>query len=339
MERRDEERQAAESARRLEGLEGADPEFPVPDTVAQLPLSGELTAASSVCEEEFAWMEAQRPLTANLSSLTVDYGGAEAEAITAAFTDAGLQHLLGALAWPGVGTRWREFLAWCQGCDGSPPATPQAGLRGFGRFLGRVVTYRALAIDAAALQRILSADCIFPSGQLRVGSETLSRVVDEKGVLTVCVARLFIAHLRKLLGHDPSISLHDDWQTTSLIASGYASCDKLDPSRSRKVHLFEVSCPKVESIGWTLDEVALRADEVLPSQKAGHEPWFCFPAPASQRGVWFDGRLQRTERYGLYGVPFLSQRLRRLFVFESVEEVGEAIAPFAERQEELHARG
>ena len=37
-----------------------------------------------------------------------------------------------------------------------------------------------------------------------------------------------------------------------------------------------------------------------------------------------DCRLQQTERYGLYGMPFLSQCLRRLFVFESVEEVGEA---------------
>ena len=31
--------------------------------------------------------------------------------------------------------------------------------------------------------------------------------------------------------------------------------------------------------------------------------------------------------------------LRRLFVFESVGEIGEAIEPFADRQEELHARG
>ena len=33
---------------------------------------------------------------------------------------------------------------------------------------------------------------------------------------------------------DPSISLHDDWQTTSVIASGYASSIK-------RVHLFEIS--------------------------------------------------------------------------------------------------
>mmetsp|Transcript_73459 Transcript_73459/g.192649 ORF Transcript_73459/g.192649 Transcript_73459/m.192649 type:complete len:265 (-) Transcript_73459:34-828(-) len=256
--------------------------------------------------------------------------------MASAFDTAGVSHLLPALAWPGVGTRWREFLAWC--VETGPAATPAEAFRSFGRSLGRVVTYRALAVDEAALRLILAADCIFPAGQLRVGSEALEQIVNSKGVRTVCVARLFIAQLRRLLGNDPSISLHDDWQTTSLIASGYASCDKLDPARSRKVHLFEVSCPKVESIGWTLQEVALQRGEVLGDDGAGHEPWFCFPAPSVPDGVWFDGRLQRTERYGLYGVPFLSSRLKRLLVFESIKEVGEVVKPFAARQAELHAR-
>ena len=96
-----------------------------------------------------------------------------------------------------------------------------------------MTTYRALALDEAALARVLAADCIFPSGQLRVSAEALAAVVEGKGVRRVCVARLFIAHLRRLLGHDPSISLHDDWQTTALIASGYSSHDRLDPARSR----------------------------------------------------------------------------------------------------------
>mmetsp|Transcript_82159 Transcript_82159/g.255114 ORF Transcript_82159/g.255114 Transcript_82159/m.255114 type:complete len:317 (-) Transcript_82159:71-1021(-) len=308
---------------RLDGPEGPDPDFPVPDTVAEARAAGRgrgildwlapcarrrpRSAAAGnggegepplqdVLEDEFLWMEARRPLRASAESLALDYGRREAA---------------------------------------SPPATPAEAFRGFGRSLGRVVTYRALAIDDAALERILEADCIFPSGQLRVGPEALAQIVEAKGVQTVCVARLFIAHLRRLLGQDPSISLHDDWQTTALIASGYAG---FGPKPDKRVHLFEVSCPRVESIGWTLQEVALQRGEVLADDGADHPPWFLFPAPAVPQGVWFDGRRQRTERYGLYGVPFLSRRLRRLLVFGSVAELSEAVGPFARRQAELHAQ-
>lgn len=325
---------------RITGLEGPDPEFQIPASVSQHPIccAPKYTAVDSslVDEEEFLWMEARRPLRITQASLVLDYGTEEAKEMEQAFNEAQLAHLLGVLNWPGVGTRWREFLTWCKADASSSSLTdPAVALRGFGRSLGRVTTYRALAIDAKALQSIVKADCVFPSGQLRVGSEVLEAVVNEKGVQTVCVARLFIAHLKALLGHDPSISLHDDWQTTSLIASGYASYDRWDPKSNKKVHLFEMSCPKVESVGWTLQEVAERRSAVLGFEK-DHDPWFCFPARARPEGVWFDGRLQRTERYGLYGIPFLSQRLQRLLVFNSLEELGLALEPFAERQEKLH---
>lgn len=316
-------------------LEGADPEFPVPASLAEIgkrapvyPVDG----SGDVAEQEFEWMEARRLLIVTPQSLALDFGASEAAIIAAAFKEAKMEHVLGTLNWPGVGTRWRSFLAWCQKQPAAETLTPGLALRGFGRALGRVVTFRALALDPQALQGILDADCIYPSGQLRVGSDVLAQILDEKGVQTVCVARLFIAHLRKLLGHDPSISLHDDWQTTSLIASGYAS-------QSKKVHLFQVSCPKVESVGWTLQDVAERGDEVLGGDRQPHDPWFCFPAPAYPQGVWFDGKLQRTERYGLYGVPFLAQRLQKLMVFESREQLGDAVRPFAERCAELHAKG
>lgn len=346
---------------RKPALEGADPDFPVPPGLCvEVPDSsgwlGQLLAKISckrrgkpetpdaseklsdeddVTEEEFAWMEARRKLSVTHEQLALDYGEDEACRMERAFAERGLSHLLGTLNWPGIGTRWQEFLEWS--CSVVPaPETPAIALRGFGRFLGRVTTYRALAIDETALRKIVAADCIFPSGQLRVGSEALEDVVNTKGIRKVCVARLFIKHLHRLLGVDPSISLHDDWQTTSLIASGYASYDKLDPARSRKVHLFELSCPKVESIGWTLQEVALQAGAVLDGDFSKHDPWFQFPAPAVPEGIWFDGRWQRTERYGLYGVPFLSQRLQQLYVFESNQQLGEAVLPFARRQAELH---
>lgn len=317
-------------------LEGADPAFPLPPGIhlhscckKQRRAHPEFKEASEVSEEEFCWMEARRPLQVTPESLKLDYGVEEAGQMEQAFAEAELSHLLGTLNWPGIGTRWREFLEWCQS-QGRCPESPEVALRGFGRYLGRVTTYRALAIDDAALQSIFAADCIFPSGQLRVGSEALEHIVNTKGIRMVCVARLFIAHLQRLLGHDPSISLHDDWQTTSLIASGYAT-------RGKKVHLFELSCPKVESIGWTLQEVAQQSPGILGPDYADHDPWFCFPAPAVPGGVWFDGRWQRTERYGLYGVPFLSMRMMRLFVFNSVDEIGSAVLPFAHRQSELHA--
>jgi len=282
-------------------------------------------------------MESRRPLAASIETLTTDFGTEEANEILKTFSDSELMHLLGTLNWPGVGTRWREFVEWCKikrgggGEEGGVPKTPAAALRSFGRHLGRVTTYRALAIDDEALQKIWDVDCIFPSGQLRVSAEHLEEVVRMKGLRTVCVARLFIAQLKRLLGHDPSISLHDDWQTTSLIASGYASS-------LRKVHLFELSCPKVESIGWTLQEVAEAAPSVQGFTHRQHPPWFCFSAPAVPQGIWFDGRMQRTERYGLYGVPFLSKRLSGLFVFQNLQELREAVMPFCKRMASLHAR-
>ena len=109
--------------------------------------------------------------------------------------------------------------------------TASTALRGFGRSLGRVVSYRALALDDAALTGILEEDCIFPSGQLQVSADTLAGIVDTHGVQAVCVCRLFIAYLRCILGHDPSVSLHDDWQTTSIIASGYVQAQGAAPLR------------------------------------------------------------------------------------------------------------
>eukprot|EP00419_Tripos_fusus_P090906 CAMPEP_0172872170 /NCGR_PEP_ID=MMETSP1075-20121228/92492_1 /TAXON_ID=2916 /ORGANISM="Ceratium fusus, Strain PA161109" /LENGTH=147 /DNA_ID=CAMNT_0013722479 /DNA_START=18 /DNA_END=461 /DNA_ORIENTATION=- len=133
----------------------------------------------------------------------------------------------------------------------------------------------------------------------------------------------------KIGGIDPSISLHDDWQTTCIIASGYASSEK-------KVHLFELSVPAVETVGWTLYEVAQRGWQHLGAQYADHAQWFKFPSPAVPQGTWFDSMLQRTERYGLYSVPHLQSRLRNIYVFDTLSQLQTAVDPFvkvmAERQ-------
>jgi hypothetical protein len=133
----------------------------------------------------------------------------------------------------------------------------------------------------------------------------------------------------KIGGADPSISLHDDWQTTSIIASGYASF-------SKKVYLFELSVPAVESVGWTLLDVARRAPEFLGPSYAGHKRWFKFPSPAIPEGTWFDSALQKTERYGLYSIPYLRNRLRCLYVFTSTQELRSAVTPFVDSMQSRH---
>ena len=325
-------------------LEGADPEFPVPEEVF-VEEAGDAVFAhgNRVHEEEFAWMLAKRPLArASLEGLARDYGRQEAADMAEAFRRAGLERLLPALHWPGVGTRWRRFLSWCRAQQGRPDAPepqegclsgPEAAFRAFGQSLGRVWSYRAIALSDSALGVILEEDNVFPSGQLRVDAAELEEIVERQGVRTVCVARLFISQLRRLIGHDPSVSLHDDWQTTCIIASEYAE------GTGRPVYLFEVSCPVVESIGWTLQQVAVEGGPaVLGDQLPAHlEPWFLFKAPGAPEGVWLDGRMQRTERFCLYGVPFLRNRMRHLYAFPPSEmSVAKAVTPFVRRQADMH---
>eukprot|EP00732_Lithocolla_globosa_P004937 Lithocolla_globosa_v1_NODE_4789_length_1366_cov_7.829138.p1 type:complete len:329 gc:universal NODE_4789_length_1366_cov_7.829138:1264-278(-) len=290
-----------------------------------------------VSQEEISWMLSKRPLVYSKESLLSDYGEEEAQQMQNAF--ASIPEFLGILNYPGVGTRWRVFLEWFENEGKSMlEEKKKEGQRkdgdlrllfsGFAQFLGRARSYRALALTPEALARIQEVDVIFPSGQLRVDEETLSKIVSQHGVRKIAVARLYIAALARLIGHDPSVSLHDDWQTTSCIAAGYAS-------NLRPVYLFQLSVPVIESLGWRLADVAERAPSVLGAKYENHERWFNFRTPASSRGVWFDSDLQETERYGLWGIPFLSKRLERLYRFDSIQQMREAILPFVEHQERL----
>ena len=158
--------------------EGADPEFPVPPnveclrTAAAKSASGadpsaeenSVAAASagngdhSVDEAEFMWMEARRPLSVPCTgeSLAKDYGPDAGAAMASALASLGLGRLLGVFNWPGVGSRHGAFASWCQSelaarGNGSPHLVgPAAALRGFGRSLGRVTTYRALSLNPEA---------------------------------------------------------------------------------------------------------------------------------------------------------------------------------------------
>jgi len=96
--------------------------------------------------------------------------------------------------------------------------------------------------------------------------------------------------------------------------------------------------PVVESLGWTVNDVAIRSGSILGPAYGTHKPWFLFPARAAPDGIWFDATVQRTERYGLYTIPFLKDRLRRLWMFSSREELTEALIPFAQAQEAKKAK-
>lgn len=283
--------------------------------------------------EEVAWMLQCRPLhpPPDLTKLSLDYSERQARLMLHSFERFGAKHLLGVLNWAGVGSRWEVFLRYISthSKDISAVSTNDA-FAGFVQYLGRVTSYRALALSNSELDKIFDMNFIFPSGQLKTTLHDLALVVSTHGACKVAVARLFIADLERLIGFDPSASLHDEWATASVIASGYQE-------KTKPVYLFEVSVPKVATLGWRLVDVMSFAPHFLGTRSSSVEPWFSFENPAFPRGIWFDATDQRTERYVLYGIPFLRQRLRRLWVFRTLSEIQTAAVTFASRQEHLRA--
>merc|ERR1719229_532518 len=101
--------------------------------------------------------------------------------MTQSFGGAGLTDCLSMLCWPGVGTRWRQCLEFLlqPGGEEARARSSRSAFEAFARSLGRVRTYRALALDDAAYRKILAEDEIFPSGRLRGASaEALSDIID-----------------------------------------------------------------------------------------------------------------------------------------------------------------
>ena len=49
--------------------------------------------------------------------------------------------------------------------NGHAPATAEESFRGFAKYLGRVVSYRALSLTAPQFETIKNADSIWPSGR------------------------------------------------------------------------------------------------------------------------------------------------------------------------------
>ncbi len=80
----------------------------------------------------------------------------------------------------------------------------------------------------------------------------------------------------------------------------------------------EMNIPKVEVLGFTVRDIQDQSRE---------REWF------EHRGIWFDARLERTERYALYEIPFFSKRCKSVRVFQTKEEVKQFLLPFMKSQQ------
>lgn len=89
--------------------------------------------------------------------------------------------------------------------------------------------------------------------------------------------------------------------------------------------------PKIETLGYNVCEVQGFSDvaKKFATGRVQHEIWF------KHRGVWFDGTLERTERYLLYEIPFLKERCKNIKVFKTNEAINKAVLPFKEKQQAL----
>ncbi len=261
-----------------------------------------------VREDEIGWILRQCPLVHDPTQLRIDYPE-EADSISAGFRERGLERFLPLLAWPGVATRWRLFLDWLDASRHAPGELPDV-LTGFARRLGRLTSYRALALTSTEFETFWKADSLLPTGRLHADAATLRKFLQIQGVRSVIRARVDGPGSLPL---DPSLSLHDHPETAVCVAAG-----RLEPP-DRVVYRLELDLPAIETLGWRLCDVTGRAE------------WFRF------RDIWFDGADPRTERFMLLEIPRLGRRCRSVRTFETPEEIGEYLRPFAEEQERRRA--
>jgi len=258
---------------------------------------------NEVAREEIEWMIQQRPLIYSKDQLFIDYNK-DATIILQEFNDASCNEFLGCLNWPGVGSRWRNFLNWLVLNKDGIKDTRDA-FEKYANYLGRVLSYRALALTDEQYNKIITDNSIYPSGRLRTDAQTIRDTINTMGVWKVCYARLYIG--LQLFKYDPSLSLHDDGETAVSIASGYMRLPEV------RVHLMGLSVPKIEHCGFKLVDV----------QGEGNEHrWF------QHNNVWFDANEERTERYTFYEIPFYKDRLMTLRIFNAKQEILDYIEPF-----------
>eukprot|EP00698_Gefionella_okellyi_P006377 TRINITY_DN15732_c0_g1_i1.p1 TRINITY_DN15732_c0_g1~~TRINITY_DN15732_c0_g1_i1.p1 ORF type:complete len:288 (-),score=57.16 TRINITY_DN15732_c0_g1_i1:177-1040(-) len=256
------------------------------------------------------------PIRDSDEQLLRDYGQQELTLMKSAFARCPQQDAIKLCSIPGVGTRWPHFVEWLAFCN---LTDLREILLAYAQHLGRIRSYRALALDSAGKQRIDESNAIWPSGRLRASEAEILQCIVDEGVRKLLVARLFIG--LRLVRIDPSLSLHDDWETAVCIASTYMRSDK-------PIHLFELDVPVIETMGWRVCDVHDRTAAVT-SKHVHTARWF------EHNDIWFDADVQRTERYVLFDIPFLKERLRSLRLFHTQDEVAQALHPFRARQLEL----
>jgi len=213
---------------------------------------------------------------------------------------------MGCLNWPGVGTRVNHFYQWIVNDlrnDGDYSCDDVFGL--YAEYLGRVTSYRALALTVEQYETICNMNSIWPTGRLKTDAKTLKNIINQYGVFYIAHARLYIG--QRLVEFDPSLSLHDDPETATCIASSFLE-------EGKKVYLMELSVPKIEVLGYHVKDV--QDDEKV---------WFKY------NNIYFDATKERTERYTLYEIPFYNNRLKSLRVFESVDQIENFTEPFRKK--------
>eukprot|EP01006_Ploeotia_vitrea_P045792 TRINITY_DN66969_c6_g1_i1.p1 TRINITY_DN66969_c6_g1~~TRINITY_DN66969_c6_g1_i1.p1 ORF type:complete len:307 (+),score=26.73 TRINITY_DN66969_c6_g1_i1:73-921(+) len=270
---------------------------------------------ANVSIDEIRWLLERRSIPATVEEATrqlaIDYP--DFPTIEAEFTAKNLIRFLPTLVQPGVGTRWKQFLAWLQ-AEPELPTTAEHAFFKFAQSLGRVTSYRCLSLTPEQYKTIQDTNQIWPSGRLQVDDTVLNQLVDSEGVWKIAHARLYIG--QRMVPYDPSLSLHDDPETAVTIATTYLAAGK-------KAYLMGMDVPKIECLGFLLRDVSTnRNDEA--------NRWF------SHKGVMFDGWLERTERYVLYTIPFFKERCRTLKVLATDQELQNFIHAFSVEQKKKY---
>eukprot|EP01084_Bolivina_argentea_P280630 479950_1 len=306
---------------------------------------------------ELNWMIKQKPLVFDKKQIVIDLGESEAnllfqqiETFENKYKDKYNKDIFGALAWNGVVSRWKEFMNFLNdiyssnnntdeekkndnnNSDGYILKSARDALYHFGNSLGRVISYRALALTASEFDSIKQLNEIVPTGQLRASLKEMQYIVDTHGVTKITVARLYISKLSQWIGLDPSLSLHDDCETALCISQTY-----MNEKNKKYVYLFEMDVPKVMSIGFKVVDVQNKAylvDQTFADRKnrkkgKQSDRWF------GHNGVWFDAYDERCERQLLYSIPFFKERCREITVFKTRKTLLKRIEPFKVKQQQL----
>ena len=248
----------------------------------------------------------QCPLVYNPGQLHIDYDD-EAAQMEEAFSVAGKSEYLPLLAWHGIGTRWQLLLQWLDQSHVSGDL--EEVFAAFAHSLGRLTSYRALALTEEQLQAIWAADTLVPSGRLKTDAVTLDAYLQEQGVRQILEKRI---NRLGALRYDPSLSLHDYPEIAVSVASDYVEFPH------KPIYRFEVEVPVIETVGWRMCDVN------------GWTGWF------RHRNIWYDPNNPRTERFMLLELPFFAARCKSVRIFTSEAEIADYLRPFITQQERLH---